>query len=55
LIIGQQKELVRACEVLEVSAIVKLARSQCLFLKKQVLEALLAGSKLQEANLQTLA
>jgi DNA-binding GntR family transcriptional regulator len=55
LIIGQQQELVHACEVSEVSGIVKLARSQCLFLKKQVLEALLAGSKLQEVNLQPFA
>ncbi|MBR0668016.1 GntR family transcriptional regulator [Roseomonas hellenica] len=55
LIIAQQKELVRACEVGEVSGIVKLARSQCLSLKKQVLEALLAGSRLQEVNLQALA
>jgi len=52
LIISQQKELVRACEESEVSGIVKLARSQCLFLKKQVLEALLAGSRLEEVNLQ---
>lgn len=52
LIIAQQKELVHACEVSDVSGIVKLARSQCLLLKKQVLEALMAGSKLQEANLQ---
>ena len=55
LIISQQKELVHACEVREVSGIVKLARSQCLFLKKQVLEALLKGSKLQEVNLQAFA
>ncbi|MER9918839.1 MULTISPECIES: GntR family transcriptional regulator [unclassified Mesorhizobium] len=54
-IIGQQKELVLACELAEVSAIAKLARSQCLSLKKQVLEALLAGSKLQDANLQSFA
>jgi DNA-binding GntR family transcriptional regulator len=52
LIISQQKELVHACELSDVSRIVKLARSQCLFLKKQVLEALLASSKLQEVNLQ---
>jgi DNA-binding GntR family transcriptional regulator len=51
-IIAQQKELVHACEVSEVPAIVKLTRSQCLSLKKQVLEALLAGSKLREVNLQ---
>jgi DNA-binding GntR family transcriptional regulator len=51
LIISQQKELVHACEVSEVSGIVKLARLQCLLLKKQVLEALLAGSTLQEVNL----
>jgi hypothetical protein len=38
--------------VSEVPAIVKLTRSQCLSLKKQVLEALLAGSKLREVNLQ---
>ncbi|MER9116915.1 GntR family transcriptional regulator [Mesorhizobium sp. M0954] len=55
LIIAQQKELVLACEAGEVSAIVKLARSQCLSLKKQVLEALLAGSKLQDVNLQPFA
>ena len=55
LIISQQKELIHACEVGDVSAIVKLARSQCLFLKKQVLEVLIAGSKLQEANLQAFA
>jgi DNA-binding GntR family transcriptional regulator len=55
LIISQQKELVQACEESEVSGIVKLARSQCLFLKKQVLEALLAGSRLQEVNLQPFA
>jgi len=55
LIISQQQELVLACEVAEVSGIVKLARSQCLLLKKQVLEALLASAKLQEANLQTFA
>jgi hypothetical protein len=40
-IISQQKELVHACEESEVS----LARSQCFLLKKQVLEALLAGSR----------
>lgn len=55
LIIAQQKELVLACEAGDVSAIVKLARAQCLFLKKQVLEALLAGSKLQDVNLQPFA
>lgn len=55
LIISQQKELVHACEEREASGIVKLARSQCLFLKKQVLEALLAGSRLQEVNLQPFA
>lgn len=44
-----------AWEVAEVAGIVKLARSQCLALKKQVLEALLASAKLQEANLQTFA
>ncbi|MER8725450.1 GntR family transcriptional regulator [Mesorhizobium sp. M1027] len=55
LIIAQQKELVLACEAGDVSGIVKLARSQCLFLKKQVLEALLAGSKLQDVNLQPFA
>lgn len=55
LIIAQQKELVLACEAGEVSAIVKLARSQCLSLKKQVLEALLAGSKVQDVNLQPFA
>ncbi|MER9307423.1 GntR family transcriptional regulator [Mesorhizobium sp. M0293] len=55
LIIGQQKDLVHACEAREVSGIVKLARSQCLTLKKQVLEALLAGTKLQETNLQDFA
>ncbi|RWC25040.1 GntR family transcriptional regulator [Mesorhizobium sp.] len=55
LIIGQQRDLIQACEVGEVSGIVKLARSQCLTLKKQVLEALLTGAKLQEANLQDLA
>jgi DNA-binding GntR family transcriptional regulator len=55
LIVSQQKALVHACETSEVSGIVKLARSQCLFLKKQVLKALLAGSKLQEANLQAFA
>ena len=55
LIITQQKELVRACEESDVAAIVKLARSQCLALKKQVLEALLAGSGLQDVNLQALA
>ncbi len=54
-IIGQQKELVLACELAEVSAIAKLARSQCLLLKKQVLEALLTGSRLQDANLQSFA
>jgi DNA-binding GntR family transcriptional regulator len=51
-IIGQQKELVRACEVSEVSGIVKLARAQCLGLKKGVIEALLAGPGLQHVNLQ---
>ena len=55
LIISQQKELVHACEENEVSGIVKLARSQCLFLKKQVIEALLAGFRLQEVNLQPFA
>ncbi|TIW86817.1 MAG: FCD domain-containing protein, partial [Mesorhizobium sp.] len=55
LIIGQQRDLIQACEVGEVSGIVKLARSQCLTLKKQVLEALLTGAKLQEANLQDFA
>jgi DNA-binding GntR family transcriptional regulator len=55
LIISQQKELVRACEVSEVSGIVKLARLHCLLLKKQVLEALLAGSRLQDVNLQAFA
>ncbi|MER9416947.1 GntR family transcriptional regulator [Mesorhizobium sp. M0306] len=55
LIIAQQKELVLACEAGDVSGIVKLARSQCLYLKKQVLEALLAGSKLQDVNLQPFA
>ena len=44
--------MVRACEVGEVSGIVKLARAQCLALKKQVIEALLAGSSLQHVNLQ---
>ena len=38
-----------------VTKIFKLARSQCLVLKKQVLEALLASAKLQDANLQTFA
>lgn len=52
LIISQQKELVHACEENGVSSIVELTRSQCLFLKTQVLEALLAGSKLQETNFQ---
>jgi DNA-binding GntR family transcriptional regulator len=52
LIISQQTELVHACEVSEVSGIVKLARSQCHYLKKQVIEALIAGSKLQETNLE---
>ncbi|MER8365424.1 GntR family transcriptional regulator [Mesorhizobium sp. M1348] len=55
LIIAQQKELVLACEAGDVSGIVKLARSQCLYLKKQVLEALLASSKLQDVNLQPFA
>lgn len=55
LIISQQTELVRACEARDVSGIVKLARSQCLYLKKQVLEALLAGSKLQGTNLEDFA
>ncbi|TKB29523.1 MAG: FCD domain-containing protein, partial [Mesorhizobium sp.] len=55
LIIAQQRELVLACEAGDVSGIVKLARSQCLYLKKQVLEALLAGSKLQDVNLQPFA
>jgi DNA-binding GntR family transcriptional regulator len=54
-IIGQQKELVRACEAGEVTGIVKLARAQCLALKKQVIEALLAGSGLRDVNLQSLA
>jgi DNA-binding GntR family transcriptional regulator len=51
----QQKELLRACEVSEVSGVVKLARSQCRVLKKQVIEALLAGSALQHVNLQGFA
>jgi DNA-binding GntR family transcriptional regulator len=55
LIISQQRELVLACEVAEAAGIAKLARSQCLALKKQVLEALLASAKLQDANLQTFA
>jgi hypothetical protein len=38
-----------------VSGIVKLARAQCLALKKQVIEALLAGPGLQHVNLQTFA
>lgn len=54
LIIGQQKELVQACAVGETSAIVKLARAQCLALKKEVIEALLAGSRLQDINLRPL-
>jgi DNA-binding GntR family transcriptional regulator len=53
LIIAQQAELVDACEAGEVSGIVRLARSQCLTLKKQVLEALLAGSGIQEVNLES--
>jgi DNA-binding FadR family transcriptional regulator len=55
LIFGQQADLVHACEAGEVSGIVRLARSQCLFLKKQVLEALLAGSGIQEVNLESFA
>jgi DNA-binding GntR family transcriptional regulator len=54
-IIAQQKALVGACEAGEVSGIVKLARAQCLALKKQVIEALLAGPGLQHVNLQTFA
>lgn len=54
MIIGQQKELVQACAASEVSVIVKLARSQCLVLKKEVIEALLAGSRLQDINLRPL-
>jgi DNA-binding GntR family transcriptional regulator len=55
LIIGQQKELVHACEASKASGIAKLSRSQCLLLKKQVLKAVLAGSRLQDVNLQALA
>jgi DNA-binding GntR family transcriptional regulator len=55
LIVGHQKELVRACEMREAAGIAKLARSQSLVLKKQVLEVLLAGSKLQDVNLQALS
>jgi DNA-binding GntR family transcriptional regulator len=55
LILAQQKELVHACEVGEVSGIVKLARIQCLHLKKQVVEMLLASSRLHEVNLRPFA
>jgi DNA-binding GntR family transcriptional regulator len=55
LIIAQQAELVDACEVGEASGIVRLARSQCHILKKQVLEALLAGSGIREVNLESFA
>lgn len=54
LIIGQQKELVQACAVSGVSGIVKLARAHCLALKKEVIEALLASSRLQDINLRPL-
>jgi DNA-binding GntR family transcriptional regulator len=55
LILSQQKELVQACETSEIPAIVKLARAQCLALKKQVVEALLAGSRLHDVNLRPFA
>lgn len=51
-IIDQQKQLLQACEKSDVPALVKLARSQCLHLKKQLLEALLGGARIREANLQ---
>jgi DNA-binding GntR family transcriptional regulator len=52
LIVSQQKELVHACEVGEVAGIVKLARAQCLHLKKHVIETLLADSRVQDMNLR---
>ena len=52
LIIEQQKQLLQACEKSDVPGIVKLARSQCLALKHQLVGALLGGAKLRDVNLQ---
>jgi len=51
LIIEQQKQLLQACEKSDVPGIVKLARSQCLALKHQLVGALLGGAKLRDVNL----
>jgi DNA-binding GntR family transcriptional regulator len=52
LILEQQKQLLQACEKSDVPGIVKLARSQCLALKHQLIGALLGGAKIREVNLQ---